>query len=172
MYCPKCAAQNLDDAKFCRACGADISLVPQAVAGELAERLAAVERGGDAGCAPGRETPSVEGAVVSLFMGAAFLAIALALFVSGSGNNWWFYMLIPAFIFLGKGVGSLVRLNEERKRASSAPRAGETTYLDQPQRAAAALPPRETGEIITPASVTEGTTRHLGVPVERRPRDV
>ena len=39
MFCPKCAAQNADDAKFCRACGTDISLVPQAVTGQLAERL-------------------------------------------------------------------------------------------------------------------------------------
>ncbi|MFN2482444.1 MAG: zinc-ribbon domain-containing protein, partial [Pyrinomonadaceae bacterium] len=36
MFCPKCAAHNLDEAKFCRACGADISLVPQALTGQLA----------------------------------------------------------------------------------------------------------------------------------------
>src|SRR4051812_28050556 len=41
MFCPRCAAQNLEDAKFCRSCGANISLVPQAVSGDLAERLAA-----------------------------------------------------------------------------------------------------------------------------------
>jgi hypothetical protein len=31
-----------------------------------------------------------------------------------------------------------------------------------------ALPPRDTGEMSPPPSVTEGTTRHLGVPVERK----
>jgi hypothetical protein len=163
MYCPKCAARNLDDAKFCRACGADISLVPQAVAGELAEKLAAVERGGGLGCATGKESPSVEGAVVSLFMGAAFLVIALALSLSGSGNGWWFYMLIPSFIFFGKGVGALVRIRQD---------APETTQLEQPRRVSA-LPPRDTGEMTAPpTSVTEATTRHLGVAVERKPRDV
>ena len=173
MYCPKCAAQNLDDAKFCRTCGADISLVPQAVAGELAERLAAVERGGGAaGCAPGKESPSVEGAVVSLFMGAAFLVIALALSMSGSGNNWWFYMLIPSFIFFGKGVGALVRIREDRLRPAPTAYAPQTTQL-QPPRRASALPPRDTGEMIAPpASVTEATTRHLGVAVEREAKDV
>ncbi len=34
-YCPKCAAQNAEDAKYCRACGANISLVSQALSGQL-----------------------------------------------------------------------------------------------------------------------------------------
>lgn len=37
MYCPKCAAQNTDDAKCCRTCGLNISLVPMALAGDLSE---------------------------------------------------------------------------------------------------------------------------------------
>src|SRR5215213_5373399 len=43
MFCPKCATQNGDDARFCRSCGTDIGLVPQALSGALAERLAASE---------------------------------------------------------------------------------------------------------------------------------
>ncbi len=35
MFCPKCAAQNLDGASYCRVCGANISLVPQALTGQL-----------------------------------------------------------------------------------------------------------------------------------------
>ena len=35
MFCPKCATQNLDGASFCRACGANISLVPQALTGQM-----------------------------------------------------------------------------------------------------------------------------------------
>src|SRR6185503_8064340 len=34
MFCPNCAAQNLDGASFCRVCGANISLVPQALSGQ------------------------------------------------------------------------------------------------------------------------------------------
>ena len=35
MFCPKCATQNIDGASFCRACGANISLIPQALSGQL-----------------------------------------------------------------------------------------------------------------------------------------
>ena len=35
MFCPKCATQNLDGASFCRTCGANISLVPQALTGQM-----------------------------------------------------------------------------------------------------------------------------------------
>ena len=35
MFCPKCASQNIDGASFCRVCGANISLVPQALSGQL-----------------------------------------------------------------------------------------------------------------------------------------
>ena len=37
MFCPKCAAQNLDGASFCRVCGANVSLIPQALSGQLPE---------------------------------------------------------------------------------------------------------------------------------------
>jgi hypothetical protein len=34
MYCPRCAAQNLDDAKFCRACGTNLESVALALSGK------------------------------------------------------------------------------------------------------------------------------------------
>jgi hypothetical protein len=34
MYCPRCAAQNLDDAKFCRACGTNLEPVALALSGK------------------------------------------------------------------------------------------------------------------------------------------
>jgi hypothetical protein len=37
MYCPKCATQNTDETKFCRSCGSNLSLVPQALTGRLPE---------------------------------------------------------------------------------------------------------------------------------------
>src|SRR5581483_3494392 len=41
MFCPNCAAP-IEGAKFCRSCGANVSLVPQALTGELPkERIVA-----------------------------------------------------------------------------------------------------------------------------------
>src|SRR5882762_3876555 len=37
MYCPKCATENIDSARFCRACRANLSLVPQALSGHVRE---------------------------------------------------------------------------------------------------------------------------------------
>src|SRR5687767_6602495 len=34
MYCPRCAAQNLDDAKFCRGCGTSLETVALALSGQ------------------------------------------------------------------------------------------------------------------------------------------
>lgn len=34
MFCPRCAAQNLDDAKFCRACGTNLEPIALALRGQ------------------------------------------------------------------------------------------------------------------------------------------
>src|SRR5262249_46330923 len=102
MYCPSCATHNSDDAKFCRACGTNLSLVPQAITGQLKLRRRKhndpqyLER---AGMAAG---------ITQLFMGLGFLMVSLALGVSRSGRGWWFWLLVPAFMFLGRGVAMIV----------------------------------------------------------------
>jgi hypothetical protein len=172
MFCPKCATQNADDARFCRGCGTDISLVPQAVSGALAERMAAAEedtrRHGRRHRYKGYGPPSIERAVKNVFMGIAFVLIALAVITRMPGGfTWGYWLFLPAAAMLSKGVGMYLRLQEERKRL--APPAHNPMYTAAlPPRPASALPPRDTGEMIPPPSVTEGTTRHLGVPVERK----
>ncbi|MBA3239671.1 MAG: zinc ribbon domain-containing protein [Acidobacteria bacterium] len=173
MYCPRCAVHNGDDAKFCRSCGADISLVPDAVYGQLSERLAAAEGGMHQ---PRRDRhgrpPSLDKAVRSAFMGVAFILVAFAVaFWARGGSNWWFWMFIPAFAMLGNGVAEYMRVREDRQRL--APPSFVPAQGAVPARPRASeLPPRNTGEMVKPPSVTEGTTRHLGVPVERQPKDV
>ena len=172
MFCPKCATPNADDARFCRSCGTDIGLVPQALSGSLAERLAAAEddtRHGRRRRHRGERPPTIERAFRGIFMGLAFIFIAFAVRTwAPAGNIWWFWMFIPAALNLADGVSTYLRLASEGKGRDSLPYAPQQTAVPPP-RYVSALPPRDTGEIVPPPpSVTEGTTRHLGVPVERK----
>lgn len=175
MFCPRCGAQNTEEAKFCRSCGTDISLVPQAVTGVLAERLAAEEdpisrrmRGRKRRGKP----VTIERAVRSIFMGVAFLIVSLAVLNwAPAGHIWWFWMLIPAFGSLADGVSTYLRLAEEKKRVAAPPFYTPPRTAVPPTPRLNELPQRNTGEMIPPPSVTEGTTRHLGVPVERARKD-
>ena len=163
MFCPKCATQNLDGASFCRTCGANISLVPQALTGQLAQPNEEKSLVPEEVCArTGRRRElTLESAFKKMFTGVAFLLISIALSRS-IGAGWWFWMLIPAFMFMATGLAQFIRLQEHAKRASLAPPAG---------RSLVEAPPR-TQELRGPvASVTEGTTRHLGVEAPTRHLD-
>jgi hypothetical protein len=78
------------------------------------------------------------------------------------GYGWWFWMLIPAFMFMATGLAQFIRLQEHAKRSSLTP----------PQGRAFMEPPRPASELRAPVgSVTEGTTRHLGVEAPTRHLD-
>ena len=174
MYCPRCAVHNGDDAKFCRSCGADISLVPDAVSGHLTERLAVAEAGRPLSRRDHRKgPPSVERAVRAFFTGLAFLLVAFAVrSYAPAGHIWWFWMFIPAFAGFGDAAATFFRVQEDRRKLAPPQFVPAQTSVPAPARVAELSTPRETGEIAPPPSVTEGTTRHLGVPVERRPKDL
>lgn len=149
MFCPKCATQNLDGASFCRSCGANISLIPQALTGQLVrpneeESLTEEERCLTSG-RRGREL-TLETAFKNLFLGVAFLVIAYAL-ARSIGAGWWFWMLIPAFMMMGTGIAQYIRLRDRQNNSKPA--------LPRPVRPTEHLMPPPA------ASVTEGTTRHL-----------
>ena len=173
MFCPKCATQNIDGASFCRSCGANISLVPQALAGQSAKvevdsRTARRMRKGYP-----REA-TIEHALKNVFVGVAFMCVAIALALSGEGRFWWYWMLIPAFGSLGKGVAEYIRLKEGQKKGMQLP--GNVQPSITPPQYVGALPPRDsarnTGEMTpSPPSVTEGTTRHLGAEAQTRHLD-
>lgn len=166
MFCPKCATQNLEGASFCRVCGANISLVPQALTGQMVQPHPPAQELLEEDCKPGRRGKplTLESAFKSMFMGVAFLIIAIALSRS-IGATWWFWMLIPAFSLMGKGVAQFVRIKERDKREAMMP-----ARMPVMQSAPTAPPlPRRTDELRSPApSVTEGTTRHLGVEAPTR----
>jgi len=149
MFCPKCATQNLDGASFCRSCGANISLVPQALTGQLAhanEEKAVVQEEICATTGRRGRPLTLDVAFKNVFIGVAFLLISIALSRS-IGAAWWFWMLIPAFGLMGTGVAQYIRLRDLQNR---------------PTRTLPPPPVRATEHLMPPVpSVTEGTTRHL-----------
>ena len=172
MFCPKCAAQNLDGASFCRVCGANISLVPQALSGQLPQARGdeRIEMSRHALRKLRRREPSLDSAFKNVFMGVAFLFISIALAYSRMGTGWWFWMLIPAFSMMGSGVAQYIRLRESKKQAYFPNALGQPAVA--PPRSVDAFPTRSTGELVPPPpSVTEGTTRHLGAEAPTRHLD-
>lgn len=171
MFCPNCAAQNVDGASFCRVCGANISLIPDALSGQLPQARQEEEDVEDGGfCSTRRRRrglPSIDSAMRNVFMGVAFLLVALALAFSRMGSGWWFWMLIPAFSMMGSGVAQYMRLRERQKKAFLPGALRQPQMM--PQRRVDEFPVRNTGELVAPPpSVTEGTTRHLGAEAPTR----
>ena len=166
MFCPKCAAQNIEGAHFCRACGANLSLISQALSGQLP--TAPVEDFGRGRRRRGSRPPSLDEGVRTLVMGLGFIAVAGALAIWGGpigASVWWFWMLIPAFAMLGKGIAEIVRANQLK---SSAQMQQQQIYASPPQN----LPAGNTNQLRPPvSSVTEGTTRHLGTEAATRQFD-
>lgn len=158
MFCPKCATQNLDGASFCRTCGANVSLVPQALTGQLTKPEENVNACSPLGGRRNREV-TLEHSFKNIFMGIAFLIIAIVLSRSGMGQGWWFWMLIPAFIMAGTGLAQFIRIQERQKHPQ----------MQAPPVARAFSEPSFRAEV--PPSVTEGTTRHLGVEAPTRHLD-
>jgi len=159
MFCPKCASQNVDGASYCRSCGANISLVPQALTGQLG----AANQDDDESCMTGRGFPSRENAVRGLTMGVAFaamLALTGKFFISSGlvagGGRWPFWLLLPAIISFSWGFSQIPRLRRNRKQTQAAAQ----TELNSVRPFD--LPANKTAELRTAVpSVTEGTTRHL-----------
>lgn len=162
MFCPKCAAQNLDEAKFCRACGADIRLVPQALTG----RLARVDD--DLSEFDERGRSRVERGTKKLVQGIGFLLVFLfTIFYFRSAFWATFWFVFPAIGNIGAGVGLLAQHAWRQSghlpggvKGTTRLGASETTAL--PRMNLDEIAPADTSEIVTPPpSVTEGTTRHL-----------
>ena len=96
-------------------------------------------------------------------MGLAFLTIvAAALLTRGPGFG-MIWLLIPAFIFLGKGIAEIVTVLSAANAANqiSMPQSGARTNE---------LAPEPEYESLTPPIATEGTTRNMG-PIGERPRE-
>ena len=163
MFCPKCATQNIDGARFCRACGADVSLVPMAMSGNLPQAQPAPQMIESSRRGRRRNrVPTYESAFSNLGMGIAFAVISLmVLRFAPGGQVWWFWMLIPAFMMAFRGIGEFARLRNEPKALPNASTPTQPPAM-APAPARVEFAPYNTSELMPPPpSVTEGTTRHL-----------
>jgi hypothetical protein len=179
MFCPKCAAQNVDSASFCRVCGANISLVPQALTGRLPQPAptGGLDSRGRRRRQRDEDRPaSLERGIVKLFVGLGFIVAALAvMYRFPAGFFWGWALFIPAFSSIGKGIAQIVAVRQAE--AAHFPSDNSRTFDQRPLNSGAtvALPEpiaRPTGELLpSPPSVTEGTTRHLGTEAPTRHLD-
>lgn len=170
MFCPKCGTKNPDNGRFCRSCGADLGNVTAALSGKPSKMQYVVD--------PRKRGVSWEHAITKIFTGLAFLIVSLILGYTGKfgAQVWWFWLLIPAFGSLGSGVAQVVQLKKlEKQESAFAPQNTSNVLNSAPDKNA--LPPTkndyvepskqsiyDTGDLVErPASVTEGTTRHLEI---------
>ncbi|MGE0130226.1 MAG: hypothetical protein AB7U82_19240 [Blastocatellales bacterium] len=164
MYCPNCAAP-IDGSKFCRSCGANVSLVPQAMTGQIAQPVEAEEgRTRRRHRRQGKE-PSIEKAASSFFSGIGFLIAAIFVcFYFPGGFTWGWAFLFPAFALIGEGVGQYLRLKEQRQQPLLNQQGNRPVVYQAPvvqATQAHGLSAPTTSELVKPSSVTEHTTRHL-----------
>ena len=164
MFCPKCAAQNVDGASFCRSCGANISLIPQALSGQL-PTASREDRFDRAFKSRRRREPSLDDGIRHFMMGLAFIVVSVLIGkYSPGGWTWWYWLLIPASTLIGKGISEIIR---SRQPKNAIPETGQPQMISG-QRVES-LPSLRTGQLMTPVpSVTEGTTRHLGAEAPTR----
>ena len=167
MFCPKCGIKNPDDGKFCRSCGVDLGNVSDVLSGKLQ-----IEKG----CTNSKgKRISLESSLTKLFMGIAFLAISIVLGVTGAGRGWWFWMLMPAFMFIGSGIAQYMQVRSVSK-ANGQFGSYDQASISGANMNATALPPQQTNFVspesryrtgdLVPPSVTDGTTRHLEMNAE------
>jgi hypothetical protein len=161
MFCPKCATQNLEGASYCRSCGANIKLIPQALSGQLPQAAHSDELDFRPRGRKRRREGTMDGAFRSAFMGLAFLLVSIALSFSPMGRGWWFWMMIPAFSMMGSGIAQYIRMREGKGAVGGANLGQPAMPMSSSRVETFAAP--NTGELMAPPpSVTEGTTRHLG----------
>ena len=169
MFCPRCGVDNQDDAKYCRACGVDIHLVPQALAGLLPAEPPGAKPEKKSKKKDDGDKKLLEKGLKNIFFGLALLIIVLGgLFYLRGAFFFWVWFIIPSLACFGEGLGQLMRSRREhrlllaRARAFNELNPAEPPALYAAPQAARPLAAPDTAEMKeSPFSVTEATTRHL-----------
>jgi hypothetical protein len=176
MFCPQCATPNADGSKFCRSCGLELEPVALVLSGAPVLPGAAGEAKDERLEWLTKQTKSIKditgGSILILV--SLLLGCALALFVPADVP--WIFVWVGLFgwmacwggIELANGIGNLIeskgrlRLLELQAKESAGASVQHLAPARQPLPGAAPAALRLT----PPASITEGTTRHLEERVE------
>lgn len=178
MYCPQCATQHTDGAKFCRSCGLEMEIIVSALSGKSIASLAGKdEKKHEPKTAQDWLEAHVE-SVRGMTLGAILLTVslllgvALALFLPGSFEVPWIliwlvffgWMAIWGGIEAAYGVSGALESNRRLRLMKSASNHSPIDATAPPQSLSAGEPPAAIAaafNLSPPSSVTEGTTRRL-----------
>ncbi|HET6668761.1 MAG TPA: zinc-ribbon domain-containing protein [Pyrinomonadaceae bacterium] len=167
MFCPRCAAQNSDDTKFCRACGtnlATVSLVlsdPQQLSTATLERVASIS------------SVKRRDGILKLIQGSGWIGastiVGVALGLFSNTNDWIFvwlglasWMACLGIIQWSQGINKLIeaRYLSREMGLAAADSSPATQQLRKGEAAALPAVPN-TNELAQPGSVADGTTELL-----------
>lgn len=165
MFCPQCATQNTDNAKFCRTCGTDLEAVALVLTNKVPLPGASLEKYAESqhkiimgamllGAA------LLIGAIPALFIGVIFQLVMVWTVFFGWMAGW-------GIVSLASGVGEMVKAKTMLRQTKQFDRGLTTTELSELSSAAHA--PRMLDDVMRakpypPSSATEHTTELLGEP--------
>ena len=164
MYCPHCGTQNLPETKYCRSCGRDLRLVPQAITKSLPLLIAqrvddAIDRGRGGWRSYQLFRAENRRTYAQALMGLSALFVVVWMLMLGHGSISFAsgFLLVMTASLLLTSVRELLARNTRKRALDEFSNTVITRELSEDKDA-------------TSASVTESTTRGLDsrVPVKRR----
>jgi hypothetical protein len=171
VYCPKCATQNADDGRFCRACGIALDVVTLALEGKLVTK--------DEKRRTARETAELKRSkgIRDLITGSTLMIVSLLILFGPMPfirqtfawlvlwSCFFGWMTVWGTIALSTGIGRVIHSSELEQDQESErgvlPADTTSDLLDSVEEERSLAGRASSYDASTPPSVTETTTRHL-----------
>jgi hypothetical protein len=164
MACSNCGNQSEERGRFCRKCGADLKMAALAT-GNTRLGLASDKIEGVTMTSLKDPDELTGNGIGSVIMGDGFLMVAVILSATDAAISslLWLLLLIPAFIFFGKGFSDVLQARQIRRRLKQNELADITTVALPPPRTSVmdVIKSHTSGELLPAPSVHERTTREL-----------